>query len=81
MDKYNNNNGRKMSSRFPCPKCRALNSKVRRTGEDHDGVITRRHRCQECGHEWYTAQEPAWIVPDHEIRWLDNSKPVWRPNA
>lgn len=70
-------NGRRMASRIPCPKCRHPLSKVLRTGEDDDGIVTRERRCPSCGYQWFTAQEPEWIVPRAEVRWPDG-KPRWQ---
>jgi len=69
--------GRRMASRFPCPKCRHPVSKVLRTGEDDTGIITRERRCPCCDHQWFTAQEPEWIVPRSEVRW-PGGKPRWQ---
>lgn len=75
------NNGRKMASRFPCPQCRHPDSRVLLTNEDDSGVIVRRHECRGCSCRWWTAQEPAWIVPAREIEWSANRKPLWRSRA
>jgi hypothetical protein len=36
-----------------------------------DGVAARRRECQECGHKFYTAQEPEYLIPDDRIYWFD----------
>ena len=70
-------NNRRMASRFPCPKCRHPITKVLRTDENDDGIVTRERRCPCCDHRWLTAQEPEWIVPRAEVHWV-GSKPRWQ---
>ena len=67
-----NLHGRRLASRFPCPKCRHPGSKVIRTGEDDSGIVTRERRCTACGHRFFTAQEPEWVVRSEQIGWVDH---------
>ena len=81
MTELYNPHGRRLASRFPCPRCRHPGSKVLRTGESDDGVVTRERRCSDCGHQWFTAQEPEWVVPRDEITWSALCKPLWKEKA
>ena len=65
----------KMSGRFPCPKCRQPGTKVRITGEGPDGVIARKRWCPHCEHNFFTAQEPEWVVRKEDVRWNVFHKP------
>ena len=72
----------KMAGRFPCPKCKQPGTKVRITGENDDGIITRKRWCPHCGHNFFTAQEPEWVIPSHQIKWDRVSlKPYWQETA
>jgi len=53
---------------MPCPKCRHPVTKVSITGES-EGVIVRRRTCANCGHKFYSAQEPEYLVRDDRIYW------------
>ena len=63
------NNGRKVCVRFLCPKCRHPITKVMLTGGEPGGVIVRRRKCLECGHAFFTAQEPEYLINPARIRW------------
>ena len=45
-----------------CPKCGSHNVRVCMTKSTDDGVSVRRRNCRGCGHRWYTAQEPEYVV-------------------
>lgn len=36
------------------------------TNQD-DGLLVRRRKCTVCGHGWFTAQQPEFLVPAADI--------------
>lgn len=52
----------KITSRCGCPRCREGVTAVTMTSTQDDGVTLRRRWCTSCGHRWYTAQEPEYLV-------------------
>lgn len=54
---------------FPCPKCRGVKSRVVSTHSQDDGVRVRARKCLECGHRWFTAQDPEYLVRRDSISW------------
>lgn len=55
---------------FPCPKCRSHDTRVVCTTQDDvGGEIYRRRCCQDCGHRWYTAQEPEYLIRPERVSW------------
>lgn len=58
-------------SRFPCPKCRSLSTRITRTATSpENGTIVRRRTCSSCDHRWYTGQEPEFLLGPQRITWL-----------
>jgi DNA-directed RNA polymerase subunit M/transcription elongation factor TFIIS len=52
-----------------CPKCRHHISSVRNTSRTTDGMTVRHCACEACGHKFFTAQEPEFLVPRHAVKW------------
>lgn len=76
-----NSKGRRQRVACPCPKCREPLSQVLHTGGDSGGEIVRQRLCPACGHRWFTAQEPEYIVPPGQISWDQFKKPRLRQTA
>jgi len=51
-----------------CPKCRSKESKVTRTSRNDDGICIRTCVCKQCGHIFYTAQEPEYVVRRDKLK-------------
>lgn len=67
--KHYDQNGRAVNCRMPCPKCKHPITRALITG-DSEGVIVRRRQCADCGHRFYTAQEPEYLIPDDRIYYV-----------
>jgi DNA-directed RNA polymerase subunit M/transcription elongation factor TFIIS len=52
-----------------CPKCRYHSSRVLYTSRTSDGLTLRHCLCESCGHKFFTAQEPEYLVPNDRVRW------------
>jgi DNA-directed RNA polymerase subunit M/transcription elongation factor TFIIS len=52
-----------------CPKCRHGVSRVLTTSRNTDGMTVRHCACESCGHKFFTAQEPEFLVPRHAVKW------------
>ena len=60
---------------FPCPKCKHSKSIVKNTGSD-DGGLTRQRKCLSCGYQFFTFQEPEYLLGrDTYIKWA-TGKPI-----
>lgn len=74
--------GYKRSGRWRCLKCGAQESGVVTAHTDESGVTIRRRKCLQCGHRWYTAQEPEYLVKTEDVCYQltekGHSKPVLR---
>jgi len=57
---------------FPCPKCRNPQSSVVLTRHTEHGESVRRRSCEECGHKWFTMQEPEFLLSRDAVRWSGN---------
>lgn len=64
-----NANGVKLRHSFPCPKCRHPHAPVIVTRQTDDGEVIRRRGCPECGHRWFTLQEPEFLLPQGAVKW------------
>jgi hypothetical protein len=71
--------GRRQRVACPCPKCRNPITKVLRSGAEDGGEIIRRRFCARCGHRFYTAQEPEYIINEKRLKWLDSGPVVLPP--
>ncbi|MGA1114536.1 MAG: hypothetical protein ACO3TI_06260 [Aquiluna sp.] len=60
----------------PCPKCNSCCTYVVSTGNASNG-ITRRRKCNACGHRWYTHQSHERLVSAYDIITI-NQKPHLR---
>jgi len=66
-----------MTSRasFPCPKCKHSKSIVKNTGNDDSG-LTRQRQCLSCGYQFFTFQEPEYLLGRNtHIKW-GTGKPI-----
>lgn len=70
--------GRRQRVACPCPKCRNPITKVTRSGAEDGGEIVRRRLCEQCGHRFYTCQEPEYVITEQRLKWL-RSGPVVLP--
>lgn len=62
----------KTRPRFRCPKCRGTSLAVIRTTTSYDdGFQIRRRRCSDCGHLFYTGQEPEFLLRPDQMGWKD----------
>ena len=62
-------NGVKLRHPFPCPKCRHPHGPVVTTHRGEGGEIIRRRSCPECGHAWFTMQEPEYLLRKDAVEW------------
>ena len=58
-----------------CPKCRHGLSDVVTSAAQDDGVRVRVRICRKCGHKFWTAQDPEWLVPVAKRAYLGR-KPI-----
>ncbi len=68
--------GRKLPTKCSCPNCRSKITRVVLTNENEDGVTARKRKCPECGHVFFTAQEPEYLVRKEQITWV-KGRPVF----
>lgn len=61
--------GRLVQVRCRCPKCRHPITRVLRSGVEVGGEIVRVRTCVDCGHRWYTGQEPEYLLPAERVSW------------
>lgn len=58
--------------KFRCPACRSVNLIVCRTTTSRDdGFQIRHRRCDDCGHKFYTGQEPEYLLQLPQLGWKD----------
>ncbi len=76
--------GVRHGARFHCPRCRDGRTKVIASHDPGDGVMVRRRRCEACGHGWYTAQEPEYLLRADQVvysRKFGSRKPCLRESV
>ena len=56
--------------RAACPKCRSGNTKVIITRSSTNGLLVRRRSCRDCGHRFWTLQEPEWLIKSSDLTWF-----------
>ena len=69
----------KLKPRCCCPSCFEKDNSVCSSWQiPATGEIVRRRSCELCGHRWYTAQEPEYIVHKDRVRFrrLPNNNSV-----
>lgn len=66
--------GVRHGTRFHCPKCRGGRTKVVLSHDPGDGVMVRRRWCEGCGHRWYTAQEPEYLLRAEQVMYLPDER-------
>ena len=74
-------NGIKLRHPFPCPKCRSGLTPVIVTKQTEHGETIRRRGCKECGHKWFTLQEPEYLLPVGSVKWSGSQLVLVQPEA
>jgi transcription elongation factor Elf1 len=74
-------NGVKLRHSFPCPKCRSGLTPVIVTKQTEHGETIRRRGCKECGHKWFTFQEPEYLLPVGSVKWRGSQLVLVQPEA